>query len=611
MSLENYNYAIIGNSRSCALVDEYATIVFACLPDFDSGTVFAKILDQKIGGSFGIEAVEGHVESQAYLYNTAILHTRFVTSEGSFEVIDFMPKQYNDVLHEDRDDAASDIIRIILPISGKPRIKVNYDPRLEYSLFPTISECYPNNSIKSTSIGYNEDDSKMYESCYLYTNFANEAILKKQEITLEKPHYLILSYHDKIVEPNQEIAELQLQTTHAYWLQWSARTHSSTHYKSEVIRSAITLKLLQFSPTGAVLAAATTSLPETLGEVRNWDYRFCWIRDGSMTVDVLHKIGHQRMATRFIDWLIRAVPTKDDNLQIMYGIRGETDLTETTLDHLSGYLNSSPVRIGNDAYRQRQHDIYGILMDLIYRDLVSRGIPEYTPTPEALDRRWTRVRSIVKSVEEHWIQPDRGIWEIRGEAKHFVFSKVLCWVAVDRAIKFANIIGKHDWANTQEPLRDAIYHDVYEKGWNEEIGAFSQAYGCDNIDASNLLMAEYGFIDPKDPKFISTVKATDREISKDDLLYRYKNSDDFGEPSSAFSVCSFWMVKALARCGMRDEAKKRFEHLLSLGNPHGLYGEDLDFDSKRHLGNFPQAYCHLALIDCALELDQNEEPSSD
>ncbi|WP_018969529.1 glycoside hydrolase family 15 protein [Rubritalea marina] len=605
MSDDNYNHAIIGNGRSCALIDDDSSIVFCCLPDFDSGTVFAKILDEERGGTFGLSQVQGNVKKQAYVNKTAIFKTTFEGPDGSFEVIDFMPKQCHETEYANRDDAASDIVRIIRPLDGSPKVNINYDPKLEYARFPTHSESYLNNSIKSTSIGQDATGARMYESCYLYTNVPHDVILDGGAFTLEEPKFFILSYHDKIVEPDQEIAELLLQATHAYWLQWTARTHYSLKYRDEVLRSAITLKLLQFSPTGAVLAAATTSLPETIGEVRNWDYRFCWVRDGSMTIDVLHQIGHKRMAKRFINWLIHTAPTKDDNLQIMYGIRGEKQLTEETLEHLSGYLGSAPVRIGNAAYKQKQHDIYGILMDLIYRDLESRGVPTNTPTPEALDRRWTQVRSIVKSVEEHWRDPDRGIWEIRGEGKHFVFSKVLCWVAVDRAIKFARIIGKFEWADQQLALRDAIHDDVYERGWNDKIGAFSQTYGCDHLDASNLLMAEYGFIDHKNPRFISTVKASNEQLCKNGLLFRYINTDDFGEPTSAFSVCSFWMVKALAKCGMREEAKRRFDELLSYANPHGLYGEDLDFETKRHLGNFPQAYCHLALIDCALEIDKH------
>jgi GH15 family glucan-1,4-alpha-glucosidase len=304
--------------------------------------------------------------------------------------------------------------------------------------------------------------------------------------------------------------------------------------------------------------------------------------------------------------MLRTVPTKDDHLQIMYGLRGEKQLTEETLDHLSGYLGSGPVRIGNAAYHQSQHDIYGILLDVVHQD-----IEERRRTPERLDQVWTRVRSVVRKVAESWREPDKGIWEIRGEERHFVFSKVLCWVAIDRGIKIARLLGKDAWADDQTALRDEIHATICRDGWSEEAGAFTQSFGSPDLDASNLLMAEYGFFDPRDARFVRTVEACEERLCRDGLMYRYKNQDDFGAPSSAFTVCSFWMVKALASIGRRKDARVMYENLLACANPHGLFAEDLDFETRRQLGNFPQAYSHLALIDCALALegkDADEEP---
>jgi GH15 family glucan-1,4-alpha-glucosidase len=286
----------------------------------------------------------------------------------------------------------------------------------------------------------------------------------------------------------------------------------------------------------------------------------------------------------------------------MYGLRGEKELTEETLDHLSGYLGSGPVRIGNAAYHQSQHDIYGILLDVVCQD-----IGERRRTPERLDQVWTRVRAVVRKVAESWREPDKGIWEIRGDERHFVFSKVLCWVAVDRGIKIARSLGKDAWAYKQEPLRDEIHETICREGWSDEAGAFTQSFGSPHLDASNLLMAEYGFLEPRDERFVKTVEASERDLCRDGLMYRYKNQDDFGEPTSAFTVCSFWMVKALASIGRRREARAMFERLLACANPHGLFAEDLDFETRRQLGNFPQAYSHLALIDCALELEGDDE----
>ncbi|MEZ5328281.1 MAG: glycoside hydrolase family 15 protein [Verrucomicrobiales bacterium] len=436
----------------------------------------------------------------------------------------------------------------------------------------------------------------MYESLYLYTDLDTKEVQTGAVITLDEKRFLFVSYHDKVQEPAGETVNLMLQRTRSCWLLWSARTHRPAKYGEQVLRSALTLRMLQFDPTGAVVAAVTTSLPASIGGSQNWDYRFCWIRDASMTVSILRKLGHPGMATRFIDWILRTVTTKDENLQIMYGLRGEKELPEETLDHLSGYMDSQPVRIGNAVHDQEQHDIYGVLLDVIYQDLSQR-----VRTPESLDRLWTRVRSVARSVAERWQEPDRGIWEISGKPRQFVFSKVLCWVAIDRAIRIACLLEKNDWAERHVPLLEDIYMDICEQGWNESIGAFTQAYGSTELDAANLLMAEYGFLEHDDPRFISTVDLTLQELCRDGLMYRYKN-----DGNSAFTVCSFWMVKALSVTGRRKEAREMFDSLLAAANPHGLYGEDLDFTTRRQLGNFPQAYSHLALIDCALELEKDD-----
>ncbi|MFT6862404.1 MAG: GH15 family glucan-1,4-alpha-glucosidase [Akkermansiaceae bacterium] len=595
---DDYHQAIIGNGRTAALIEPDATISFCCLPDFDSGTSFAKILDEEKGGSFGIKMIGGEVVDRRYDHQTAIFITTFRGPDGSFELIDFMPRYPigETTTHE---DVAPDVVRFLKPIDGEPLIKIAYDPQLEYARFPTETQADGPDRVKSTTRGTLADGKSVYESLYLYSNLGNNLILESKEFPLKGDRYLLVSYHDKVEPPTDDLVALMLQRTRAYWMLWSAKTERTKTYSEAILRSAITLKMLQFSPSGAFVAAATTSLPETIGEERNWDYRFCWIRDASMTVSTLHRIGHPWMARRFVDWVMKTVRTKDDTLQIMYGLRGEKTLTEETLDHLSGYHGTKPVRIGNAAYHQDQHDIYGILLDVIWQDLCKRP-----RTPEAMDRIWTTVRSVVKTVSENWELPDRGIWEIRGDKKHFVFSKVLCWVALDRAIKIATDLGKTSWAAKHIQLRDQIHQTVCERGWNEEIGAFTQSYEENHLDSANLLMADLGFIDGTDPRFQSTIRLSEETLCRNGLMYRYKNTDDFGAPSSAFTVCSFWMVKALAQSGRRDDAREMFDRLVSLSNPVGLYGEDLDFETLRHLGNFPQAYSHLALIDCALLLER-------
>jgi len=602
---DTYHHGVIGNGRSCAIIDWDSRIVFCCLPDFDSGTLFASLLDEEKGGSMGIEMVNGSPVDQYYEQSTNILVTVFESEDKAhaFHVIDFMPRYTWDGKAGASGDAPSDIVRILEPVRGNPKLRVHYDPRIEYGRFETRSTASSTpTQIKSETAGKDENGRHYYESVYLYTDLPRQSVIHAETIELTNSQYLLVSYHDKVQTPTAGTAHLMLQRTRAYWLLWSERTHLPKRYADEVTRSALTLKLLQFDVTGALVAAATTSMPETIGEERNWDYRFCWIRDASMTVSTLRQLGHPRMATRFIDWMMRTVPTKDDNLQIMYGLRGERNLHEETLDHLSGYLGSKPVRVGNAAYHQQQHDIYGILLDVVWQD-----IDERRRTPERLDQVWTRVRAVARTVAEKWREPDRGIWEIRGDQRHFVFSKVLCWVAIDRALKIARLLEKNDWADAHEGLATEIHDTICREGWNEEVGAFTQSFESPDLDASNLLMAEYGFIDASDDRFVSTVEQSEKYLCQDGLMYRYRNRDDFGKPSSAFTVCSFWMVKALASINRKRDARAMFENLLACANPHGLFAEDLDFKTHRQLGNFPQAYSHLALIDCALALEGEEE----
>ncbi len=597
---KDYHLAMIGNGRTAAIIDALGSIVFCCLPAFDSGTVFASLLDEEKGGRFSIEMPDGKVFHQAYEKGTNVLVTTFEGPDGSFEVIDFMPRYTSDGRVGAADDIGPDIVRKIRVLRGHPQIRIGYDPRLEYACSSTTvsdKHCY----IKATT-EWEEPHGNVYESMYLWTNLDHQKVINGEEITLLTDSFLFLSYHDKVQVPDLDLVDLMLQRTRAYWLLWSARTHLPKQYREESLRSALVLKMLQFSPTGAFLAAATTSLPETIGEERNWDYRFCWLRDASMTVTVLNRIGHAYMATAFIDWMIKTVPTKDDALQIMYGIRGEKKLTERIIAHFSGYQGSKPVRVGNAAYTQEQHDIFGVVLDVMHQDLLLRQ-----RTPEALDRMWTQVRSMIRTVAASWREPDRGIWEIRGEKRHFVFSKVLCWVALDRAIRIAELLGKEHWADKHRELLQTIHNDICQKGWSESEQSFTQAYGSPDLDASNLLLAEYGFLPASDPRFISTVERTRDKLCVNGLMFRYRNQDDFGEPHSAFTVCSFWLVKALASIRRRDEARKLFETLLAAANMHGLYGEDLDIKTRRHLGNFPQAYSHLALIDCALTLSKEED----
>jgi GH15 family glucan-1,4-alpha-glucosidase len=589
--MDNLNYGIIGNCRSAALISETGSLEWCCLPEFDSSSVFAKLLDEKIGGSFEILVGEGYTIKQRYKKHTAILITHFSDSKNAFEIRDFMPRYrkegggYN---------APPEIIRYFKHLSGKPKFRVLYDPKLEYAMGTTHTHVKKKFVVSLTQ-------GEKFDTVFLYTSFNKNAVVEGREIKLTEDGYFLLGYNEKILLPSRRKVYNELERTKVYWLNWSSKTPNYRLYNSQISRSAITLKLLSYDKTGAVLAAATTSLPETIGEVRNWDYRFCWIRDASMVIRVIGDLGHKNVARRYLQFIVDLIPDKDEKLQIMYGINKEKQLTEKTLDHLSGYKGSKPVRIGNAAYQQKQNDIYGILMDVIYEQLA-----KYSNDIENGEELWGITKGIVWIVSHHWKEADKGIWEFRTEDRHFTFSKVLCWVAIDRAMKVARILHKTGKLEKWTALEQEIKNDIHANAWNAEVGAFTQSYGSHYLDASVLLMESYGFIHAKDPKYVRTVKAIEKDLSHDGLLYRYKNEDDFGLPSSSFTICTFWFINSLFKIGEEEKAKAHFERLLSYSNHLGLFSEDIDFKSKRLLGNFPQAYSHLALIECAINFSRKE-----
>ena len=590
--MNNLNYGIIGNCRTAALVSETGSIDWCCLPEFDSASVFAKLLDEKKGGQFAFHVDDSYEISQVYVKDTSILKTTFLSQNASFEVYDFLPRY----LKKDKSyHTPPELIRYLKVTKGTPKLKVDFNPKLEYALGNT--EIF----IKENFIvGLTEADE--FDTLFLYTSLDKEAVANSNEIFLTNDAFFLLSYNEKIELPDMESISLDLETTKEYWLNWSSRTPKFGTYDDMILRSAMTLKLLSYDKTGAILAAATNSLPETIGEVRNWDYRFCWIRDASMVVKVVSQLGHKRMIQRYLQFIIDLIPDKNEKLQIMYGINKEKQLTEKHLTHLSGYKDSKPVRIGNAAYAQKQNDIYGILVDVIYQELV-----KFKSDLDNKEELWTITKGIAWVVGKHWQEPDKGIWEFRTEDRHFTFSKVLCWVAIDRAIKISKLFHKSSKLERWKTLEKAIRNDIMENAWNEDMQAFTQSYNSTDLDASVLLMETYGFIEAKDPKFISTVKAIGEHLTNDGLLYRYKNKDDFGLPSSSFTICTFWYINSLFKIGEVEDAKQQFERLIGYSNHLGLMSEDIDFKTKRLLGNFPQAYSHLALIETAINLSKVEK----
>jgi GH15 family glucan-1,4-alpha-glucosidase len=587
--MRNLDYGIIGNCQSAALIHKTGSINWCCLPKFDSPSVFAKLLDEKKGGSFEILVDSSYELSQKYIYKTNILVTEFDNGPDAFEVIDFMPRY----LAEDNiQQSPAELVRYIKFLKGKPKFKIKYEPKLGYAK-ESIKTGDKGDYIKSKTT------SGDYDSVYLYTSFSHDDILNENEITLLKNEYFLFSYYEKLMLQDVERQYLKMQRTRVYWLNWVEKTTTYKRYNDEIIRSALTLKMLTYERTGAVLAAATTSLPETIGEVRNWDYRFCWIRDASMVVKVVSSLGHDKIVKKYLEFIVKIVPKKDEKMQIMYGIDGQKKLTEEILEHLDGYQGSKPVRIGNAAYHQKQNDIYGILMDVLYQQFL-----HFKNSHFYSEELWTIVKSTMVIVKNNWRKADKGIWEFRTEERHFTFSKLLCWVAIDRGVKIAKLLNVTDKAQKWQELRDEIAEDIRLNAWSEEKQAYTQSYNSPHLDASTLLMESYGFIDAKDPRYISTVLATEIELCKDGLMYRYINQDDFGLPSSSFTICSFWFINSLYKIGKKKEAKRLFDQILSYSNHLGLFSEDIDFKTKRLLGNFPQAYSHLALIETAINFSE-------
>lgn len=584
MAMNNLDYGVIGNCRTAALISKEGSIDWFCLPDFDSPSVFSKLLDENKGGSFSFEVSSDYAISQKYFKNTNILSTWFESEEGAFVVYDYMPR-YRTI--EKRYYLPPEIHRYLRVIRGKPRLSVRYDPKMNYAAESVVHEKY-RDYIKTTSVVNDRNE------IYLYSSVDFDTILNGEEFRLSSDEFFLLSYTQKLIPIDLERIHLDYERTKVYWLNWTNRSRKFLEYEDMINRSLLVIKLMSYHSTGAMIAALTTSLPESIGECRNWDYRFCWLRDASMSISSLVYMGHKNVAERFIGFVKNLLRSRDDVFQIMYGIRGERELTEVELTHLSGYENSYPVRIGNAAFTQIQNDSPGYLLDVIYKYYL------YFPgTLDEIEEMWEIVRFIARSVSQTWQMPDHSIWEFRTRKLNFVFSKVMSWVAMDRATAIAELLHKNSYAELWKTESEKIKADIFEKGWKEEIQCFSQAYENNDYDSSLLLMHYYGFIDANDERFVKTVKSIRQHLQYKGLMYRYKSADDFGHPSSSFTVCNFWMIQALYAIGEKEESRRMFDSIVAYANHVGLYSEDFDFETGRLLGNFPQAYSHLAFINAA------------
>jgi GH15 family glucan-1,4-alpha-glucosidase len=587
------NYGVIGNMRSIALVGINGSIDFLCYPDFDSPTVFAALLDDETGGSFQIQPqLNRRQVRQLYLPDTNILLTRFLAEEGVAELTDYMP------IGADAEQP-NEIIRTLAVVRGEVSFKMRCRPRFDYGTCGHTVNMEARRAIFSPA-------RDTCPSLALYSTVALRQL--SQDVTAEfslrageTVTFVFGAVRPQEEQPEMEFVEQRFHKTARFWKEWIAKSKYKGRWREMVNRSALMLKLLISKEHGSLIAAPTFSLPEQFGGPRNWDYRFTWLRDAAFTLYALIRLGFVEEAEAFIDWLKGRLGDDAERgpLQVMYGIDGRRKLDEMTLDHLSGYEHSGPVRIGNAAYQQLQLDIYGEMMDSIY--LANKyGDPiSYAG--------WQEVQRILEWLGKNWQRPDEGIWEVRGGAREFLHSRFMCWVAFDRALRLAqkrSLSAPFDaWLRT----RDAIREDIFTNFWDGELQSFVQSKGTKDLDASVLLMPLMRFISPVDPMWRSTMKAIEARLVEDTLVRRYEaertHVDGLPGGEGSFTACSFWYIECLARGGELEKAQLLFEKLLGYANHLGLYSEQIG-PSGQHLGNFPQAFTHLALISTATCLDR-------
>ncbi|GAA5011064.1 glycoside hydrolase family 15 protein [Streptomyces siamensis] len=586
------DYALIGDMQTAALVCRDGTVDWLCLPRFDSHAIFAGLLGTeehgfwRLGPAHAADAEPPTAARRRYRGDSLILESEWDTPRGTVRVIDFMPPR----------DGAPQLIRIVEGVTG--RVPMRSALRMRFSYGRVVPWVHKH---EGRTVAVAGPDSVWFDTaCETYgkalTTYADFTVAPGDRIAFT------ISWEPSHKEPPAlPEPEQSLVATEGFWRDWVEQCTYHGPYREAVVRSLITLKALTYAPTGGIVAAPTTSLPEEIGGVRNWDYRYTWLRDAAITLSSLLRTGYREEARAWREWLLRAVAGDPENLQIMYGIAGERELGEAELDWLPGYENSMPVRVGNGAAHQLQLDVYGEVTEALHlAHMTGLSRNDYASLLQL---------KLIRYLEDHWDQPDEGIWEVRGPRRHFVHSKVMAWVAVDRTIKLIESGDADGPLEKWRELRDDIHRDVCEKGYDKERNTFTQSYGSKELDASLLLIPQMGFLPPDDKRVIGTIEAIQRELSTPDgFILRYPTAgedagvDGLEGDEGAFLACSFWMADDLAMIGRVDEARKLFERLLALRNDLGLLAEEWDPNLQRQVGNFPQAFSHVPLIDTALRL---------
>ncbi|WP_327666783.1 glycoside hydrolase family 15 protein [Streptomyces sp. NBC_00485] len=587
------DYALIGDEQTAALVGRDGSVDWLCLPRFDSAACFARLLGDEDNGHWRIapKGADGPCTRRAYRPDTLVLDTEWETDEGAVRVTDLMPQR----------ERAPDLVRVVEGLRGRVTVRSTLRLRFDYgSIVPWVRRSGEHRVAVAgpDSVWLRSDPS---------VHTWGEGLATHSEFTVEEGEKVafVLTWHPSYRQRPPQIDPYEvLRASVADWQAWASQCRYHGPHRDAVVRSLITLKALTYRPTGGIVAATTTSLPEALGGVRNWDYRYCWLRDSTFTLDALLTCGYHEEAEAWRDWLLRAVAGDPADLQIMYGLAGERRLPEFELPWLSGFAGSTPVRIGNGAVNQLQLDVYGEVMDSLS---LSRSSGLSTKP-----HMWSIQAALMQWLQSEWRQPDEGLWEVRGGRRHFVHSKVMVWVAADRAVRaLEENPGLEGDLDGWRALRDEVHREVCEKGFDRERNTFTQYYGSRELDAALLLIGRVGFLPPDDPRLRGTIDAIREDLSHGGFLRRYSTDettiDGLPGEEGTFLVCSFWLAVALHKTGRKQEARDLFERLLGLANDVGLLSEEYDPVGDRLLGNFPQAFSHVGLVHTALALYEDDE----